>query len=398
MMSERNIIVQAAQGIHIDDQPVEIVERKGLGHPDSLCDGIAREISREYSRWCKENLGLILHHNFDKVQLVAGESRAHFGGGEMIKPIRIQIAGRGTREYQGRTIPVDTLAIATARKYLKNTLRYLDVDANVVIDCFAGTGSTDLTNTVDRIKANDTSFGVAHWPHSSLEEIVYETSQYLNNLVLKMYPIGEDTKVMGCRNNGTITLTCSIPFIAAKVKTPEEYLSLKRELVNLLQRFAQSMDEKRKVEVMINNADNPQNNDYYLTVTGTSAECGDDGQVGRGNRVTGFIAPFRPSSLEAACGKNAISHVGVIYNVLALETARKICETFPEVTDVSVYILSQIGSPLDQPLLANVTARTKNGNYLEDGLKGKIHEFTDRAISEVEKIREVILSGQAALF
>jgi S-adenosylmethionine synthetase len=48
----------------------------------------------------------------------------------------------------------------------------------------------------------------------------------------------------------------------------------------------------------------------YLTVTGTSAEAGDDGEVGRGNRVNDLITPYRPISLEAAAGKNPVTHVG----------------------------------------------------------------------------------------
>jgi len=39
------ISLQQLQGPSIDDSPLEIVERKGRGHPDSLCDGIAEEIS-----------------------------------------------------------------------------------------------------------------------------------------------------------------------------------------------------------------------------------------------------------------------------------------------------------------------------------------------------------------
>ena len=62
----------------------------------------------------------------------------------------------------------------------------------------------------------------------------------------------------------------------------------------------------------------------YLTLLGTSAEQGDSGQVGRGNRVCGLISLNRPMSVEAAAGKNPVSHVGKIYNVLAHELAMRI--------------------------------------------------------------------------
>ena len=31
---------------------IELVERKGLGHPDSICDALAEELSRSLSRYC----------------------------------------------------------------------------------------------------------------------------------------------------------------------------------------------------------------------------------------------------------------------------------------------------------------------------------------------------------
>ena len=60
----------------------------------------------------------------------------------------------------------------------------------------------------------------------------------------------------------------------------------------------------------------------YLTVLGTSADGADGGQVGRGNRVNGLISLHRPMSTEAAAGKNPVSHVGKIYNLLAHRSPR----------------------------------------------------------------------------
>ncbi len=395
---KRNITVTETTATKINELPVEIVERKGIGHPDSLCDGIASEISREYSRWCQKNLGVLLHHNFDKVQLVAGESKVSFGQGVMVRPIHIQIAGRGTREYNGQAVPVDTIAITTARNYLKKALKNLDIDSQVVIDCFAGRGSSDLTNTVNRVKANDTSFGVAHWPRSILEHLVFEVSQLLNTNLLYLFPIGEDTKVMGCRRENLITLTCAVPFISREVKDAEEYLKLKKELTARVEAFARELTPPELTLVIdINHADNPEHGDYYLTLTGTSAECGDDGQVGRGNRVTGYIAPFRPSSLEATCGKNAISHVGLIYNVLALVIAKKLVAEVAEVDEASVYILSQIGAPVSEPLVANAVVRL-NDKKLRGKVLTNIHRIIDTSLAEVHKTTRDILDGKISLF
>ncbi len=395
-MTKRNIMVVEMAGPSIEDIPVEIVERKGIGHPDSLCDGIAERISVEYTRWCQENLGTLLHHNFDKVQLVAGEVDVGYGGGRVLKPIRIQIAGRGTPAFQSQKVPVDDIAIQAAKQHMRETMRYLDPDRHMVIDSYAGRGAEELQYVVDQVTANDTSFGVSHWPRSGLERAVYETSQYINYELIDQFPVGEDTKVMGLRRNGELTLTVALPFIAARVGDAAEYEEVKRAAEAAIQEYVSQLDH-RKVTVMVNTADNVAAGAVYLTLTGTSAEMGDDGSVGRGNRVNGVIAPFRATSLEAACGKNPISHVGKVYNVLALLAAQDIIEQVDAIQEATVYVLSQIGAPLDQPLVATALVHTAAGQ-LTPSIQADVQSLLDERLAQVHDTRKSILSRELALF
>jgi S-adenosylmethionine synthetase len=396
-MTQRNIVVSEATGAYIEDQAVEIVERKGVGHPDSLCDGIAESISQAYTDWCVANLGGPLHHNFDKVQLVAGESSPRFGGGEVIKPIRIQIAGRGTPEYNGTKVPMDTIAIQAAKDYVRRTMKYLDPDKHMVIDCFAGRGSSELISQVVQVTANDTSFGVSHWPRSGLEEAVYETCNYITGKLRDEFPVGEDVKVMGCRIGNDITLTVALPFIASRIADAAEYEEAKRAAQEAIQIFAERITPNRNVKVMVNTADQAKRGDYYLTVTGTSAEMGDDGEVGRGNRASGLITPMRSASLEAPCGKNPVSHVGKVYNALALDTCRAIVNRVPEVKEVTMQILSQIGHPIDQPLVCNAQVRTKSG-VLSDETRAAVTAVIDEHLANIADVRAKIRAGEITLF
>jgi len=395
-MTERNIVITEATGTYIDDLPVEFVERKGIGHPDSLCDGIAERISREYSNWCLENLGVQLHHNFDKVQLVAGEVDVHFGGGEVIKPIHVQIAGRGTPSYNGRQVPLDTIAIEAARAHVRETMRYLDPVKHMVIDSYAGRGAAELVSVVDQVTANDTSFGVSHWPRSALESVVYDTANFINYDLIDQFPIGEDVKVMGYRNDGEIILTVALPFIAAEIKDATEYTEAKSAAQAAVQRYADEMCT-RQVRVDVNTADQEKRGDYYLTLTGTSAECGDDGAVGRGNRVNGVIAPFRATSLEAACGKNPISHVGKIYNVLALRAARAVVAEVDEIAAATVYVLAQIGKPLDQPLVLTAQVHQADG-HLTEQIAARAQAVLDAHLANVAEVGDLIRRGEVNLF
>ena len=271
----RNIVVAEASGTWIEDLPVEIVERKGIGHPDSLCDGIAERVSVEYTRWCEENLGGPLHHNFDKVQLVAGEVEVGYGYGQVVKPIRIQIAGRGTPVApDGRKVPMDSIAIEAAKAHIRGVMRNLDPDRHCVIDCYAGRGASELISVVGQVTANDTSFGVSHWPRSGLEKCVYETTQHINYDLIERFPIGEDVKVMGCRTGDEIVLTCAVPFIGPEIKDEAEYEELKGAVQAAVLTYADKLGS-RSVTVYVNMADDAQKGDAYLTVTGTSAENGD---------------------------------------------------------------------------------------------------------------------------
>jgi S-adenosylmethionine synthetase len=395
-MTQRNIVVIEATGQFIEDMPVEIVERKGIGHPDSLCDGIAERVSVEYSRWCQENLSTLLHHNFDKVQLVAGEVDVSYGRGHMLKPIRIQIAGRGTPVFQGHKVPMDDIAIQAAKQHVREHMRYLDPDRHMVIDSYAGRGAEELRSVVDRVTANDTSFGVSHWPRSGLERAVYETAQYVNYELIDEFPVGEDVKVMGLRRDGELTLTVAMPMIAPRIGDAAEYQEVKRAAEATIQDYAAKLD-RRKVTVMVNTADDVASGAVYLTLTGTSAEMGDDGSVGRGNRTNGVIAPFRSASLEAACGKNPISHVGKVYNVLALLAAQDIVERVPTVRTATVYVLSQIGAPLDRPLIATALVRPTGGS-ITPSIQADVQDVLDEHLEQVHSIRTRILDRELTLF
>lgn len=134
----------------------------------------------------------------------------------------------------------------------------------------------------------------------------------------------------------------------------------------------------------------------YLTVTGLSAEMGDDGQAGRGNRVSGLITPSRLMSLEAAAGKNPVAHVGKLYNVLATLIAREVHETFDTVEEVGVQLLSNIGRPIDEPELAALEVRVKGG--LTEGLKRRIAALVDVRLAGIERVTPLILAEQVTLY
>jgi S-adenosylmethionine synthetase len=395
---KRNIKVERLNQRPIEQQGIELVERKGVGHPDSVADGLAESISRALCQEYLDRFGAVLHHNTDKTQIVAGRSKPSFGGGEVICPIYILLTGRATRVFKEEEIPVDTIAIRAARKLLRDSLSNLDINHHTIIDAKIGMGSSDLRDVFSRKvpSANDTSFGVGYAPLSETEQIVYNTERELMNLKKNIPAIGEDIKVMGMREGDNINLTIACAMIDRYVSDLKEYVLIKEDIVQRITEYA-SQFTSRKIKAQMNVADNIENGSVYLTVTGTSAEMGDDGAVGRGNRPNGLITPGRPMSLEATSGKNPINHVGKIYNLMAMVASREIAEEVDGIEEIYIRILSQIGRPIDQPHMAGIQIVPKeNADF--DKVKTGSKELLDDWLENITNIQKMIFKGELSTY
>ncbi|VVB88143.1 S-adenosylmethionine synthase [uncultured archaeon] len=396
----RNIRVEKLTQTPIEKQEIEIVERKGVGHPDSMADGFAEAVSRALCNEYIKKCGTVLHHNTDQVEVVAGRSCPEYRGGELISPMYVLLVGRATKEFMDSKIPTDTTAVKAAKQYLKTTLPDIDSEHDIIIDCKLGVGSTDLQSVFRRGKApmaNDTSFGVGFAPFSETEKIVYNTErQMVLNFKKDMPAIGTDIKVMGMRKNDKITLTVACAMIGKYIDDASHYFSIKKELSDKICDLAMKYTE-REVEVYVNTGDDEESGCVYLTVTGTSAEMGDDGSVGRGNRCNGLITPNRPMSMEATSGKNPINHVGKLYNLLSNRMANEIADEVPGIQDVHIRILSQIGHPIDQPLIASAQVIPEAGANMSV-IKSESEAIIDQWLTDITKVTEMIAKGELDTF
>lgn len=397
------IKVTRCMGTPVPERQVEIVERKGKGHPDTLCDKAAEELSVRLSEYYLDAFGRVQHHNVDKVLLVGGQSNARFGGGDVIEPIYLLLSGRAVdvvdKDYE-RQVPVGKFAVEHTREWLSGDLPNLDVNSDIIIDYKIRAGSTDLVGNFEEgsevPRANDTSFGVGYSPMSPTEKLVLEAELLLNHAYTKKkWPqIGEDIKVMGTRVGEKIHLQVAAAIISTKTKDAEEYANVMEGIQSLLSDTATKITNM-EVEVSVNTADVPTEGLYYLTVTGTSAEHGDDGQVGRGNRANGLITPYRPMTLEAAAGKNPVSHVGKTYNVAAREITEKVVKEHPELTQVYCYIVSQIGAPITRPQAINVELY---GDCDIDKVTTSVSSISEEVIAKLPRVWEGFVKRQYQLW
>ncbi len=368
------IVIEPFKGKSVLEQKVEIVERKGTGHPDYICDSLMDAVSVALSREYMKEFGMILHHNADKGLLSAGSVEKKYGGGRFIRPMELTIGDRATFKFNGKEIPVAEIAVDAAREWIKGNLRYVDPDRHIVYRVALAPGSEELTDIFLRsgqvAGANDTSAAVGYYPLSPTETTVLQLEKYLNSPEFKKrFPeTGEDIKVMGLRRGKDLDLTVAMPMISRYVESEADYFARKDTIHKAVREHLADRSGFSRTEVHFNSLDRKGRGSagIYLTLTGTSAEDADSGQVGRGNRVNGLISMNRPMGTEAAAGKNPVSHVGKIYNVLSHKIAREIYQNTEGVKEVYVLLLSRIGSPIDRPQMAAVQILPEKGRRVRE--------------------------------
>jgi S-adenosylmethionine synthetase len=385
------------------DDHVEVVERKGAGHPDTICDALAETLSRNLCHEYQDRFGHVLHHNVDKALLCGGRASPAFCGGSVTEPIRIFLAGRAISTVGSETIPIEDIAVEGSRAWLKANLHALDPERHVRIETLVRPGSQDLQSLFSKGEkgiplANDTSFGVGHAPLSALERLVLAIERRLHgrDRAHDRSAWGEDIKIMAIRNGEHLKLTIACAMIGRFLAGIDVYLEQKAALAAWASESA-SEHGFSECDVVVNAADDVASGRIYLTVTGTSAEAGDDGQVGRGNRVNGLIMPYRPMSLEAAAGKNPVSHVGKIYNVLATQVAQALVSTFPGVIEAHLLIVSKIGAPVSEPALVNVRLATRDGVPLEE-LRDPVKDFIADNFGRIPELVGRLVAGTVDVF
>ncbi|WP_305042273.1 methionine adenosyltransferase [Geoalkalibacter sp.] len=353
------IIAERKQGPPMAERGFEVVERKGVGHPDSLCDGIMEAVSVALNRFYLETFGRVLHNNIDKGLLIAGQVEKWFGGGRVLQPMELIIGDRATTRHAGRELPVIDIATTAARDWLGRHLPHVDPHQNLRVRVALLPASAELSGLFGRPDeappANDTSAAVGYWPLTPTERAVLDLEALLNSASFKQHfpETAQDVKVMAVRRGQAVDLTVAMPLLCAQVSGEADYFARKERVRQEIVAWAAEhipLDSG----VQLNTLDRPGEglNGVYLSLLGTSAEDADSGQVGRGNRVNGLIPVNRPIGTEAVCGKNPLSHTGKIYNVLAHRAARAVGEQVPGMREVEVTLVSRIGRPVHEPLLA----------------------------------------------
>ena len=409
MAKKKNIYIGGVNEIPAPLRNVEIVERKGIGHPDSVADALAEEVSKALCKMYIKEFGHVLHHNTDETQIAAGSAAPKFGGGTILDPAYILLVGRTTTHAgEGKdfkALPCKPVALDAARKYLKKTFPNLNSDCEVILDAKLGMGSDDLTGVykTSGFHANDTSFGVGYAPYSITDKLVLKTEEFINGKLKRKLPeTGQDVKVMASRIGNKVTMTVACAMVDKFIDDESAYKSAVRQLYNDTLDNALKIIGSSNVEIKldVNTGDDIKRKVYYLTCTGMSQEMGDDGSVGRGNRCNGLITPYRPMSMEATSGKNPITHIGKIYNVMSKLIADDVAKKVTNEAEIRVRLLSQIGKPVSEPLNASVDIvyEGAESDPRINKWKSEAESITEDWLDNIDKVTELIVNGKVRTF
>lgn len=369
----------------------DVVERKGIGHPDTLADLIAEEFSNRYSKYCLKEFGEILNHWSDKVVLSGGVSQINFGESTIAKPITAYLFGKAVENVGKHKIPIHDLFKKSCEHIFfnifhdKSILNYL----NYVVDTNSGIGkehvrsfylpksNLDIKN-IETYKSNDTIICTGYAPYTVTETLAIDLENYINsNKFKKKFNFtGYDVKVMIVYINRVFDITLCIPFIAKLTESFDFYSISKKYILKNITEYILTLKylgNSPKFVLNINTKDFKRN--AYLVSFGSALDKGDFGAVGRGNKYSGVISLNRKTNIEAVAGKNPQNHSGKIYTIIAHSISWKIYEKFN--IPIAIDIAAKNGDPITNPthVIVNYYSNPineKTKNYIEKIIRSNI--------------------------
>ncbi len=386
-----------------EKRKIEIVERKGIGHPDTLADKLAEELSRVYSKFCLEKFGCILHHNIDKLYIGGGLFLIRKNKVVKKSPIRVEVNGRVSNTMNGERIDLEKIFIPVIKEYLGTVLPRLnpEVDLDIKVNCtqyskreywYTPRNIDDIPDSKSLFAA-DTALCVNHSSKTFCEKLVLKLEQSFWNYNKKGYAypkfkeIGQDIKVMASRIENDIIVTICMPVYKDAYSTVEEYNDIIKFHENRLDKIAYSMNFSKKynINIEINRLpDNTYRN--YSLVIGSCIECGEEGIVGRGNNSQGLISSSREHTVEAPCGKNPRYHTGRIVNFLANNAMTRISNELG--IKCTLYSLTRNRGSITRPFLFYLSVNDLDKK--EECIKIINEEFDEKNFEKILSIRKLI--------
>lgn len=390
--------------IDVTDRGFNVVERKGIGHPDSLADLIAEEFSRRYSLHGLDRFGSIPNHWVDKVALIGAEAEIGFGGYTIRKPISAYLFGKVTRAVGTEALPIEDLFRATVESVLVEATGCDQIIGSVrnFVENTAGVGTDhpasfyrpsaddEFRLTIMNALANDTAFCSAYSPADPLDILAIDVENHVNSPSFRnaISGLGSDVKVMLTRAADVLGATVCLPVYPQAVGSHREYTALISEAYERLDSFINAHPVVRQhpwlTQLSVNTKDHGSG--AYLAPFGTSLGKGDCGLVGRGNKANGVISASGGEGVEALAGKNPVHHSGKLYTLASARLADRIHTKLGLPNEV--VLVSRNGDRLDNPSFVGIQLARRD-NHLD---RSAVEELAAQTLAELPLLSERLLA------
>lgn len=380
---------------NIEENELEVVERKSFGHPDNLADNLAKLCSIEYSKYCLSKFGCILHHNFDKLYIGAGKFEQKKSFIKIKSKIKIVINGRVSICFAKEKINLKRILQPAIKEYISCVLPAINFEKDVKVIYNANSFSQrknwytpksieDIPDAKE-ITSGDTSVCVVHTGQTPCEEIckAIESLFFKRNkkgIAIPIYNnIGQDIKIMITRIGQKIEITMCIPVFVLSFSTYEEYCSIIKYYEKIVFECVDKLCKKYNYNFSIYiNKKSDSTYRIYKTYKGSCIDCGEEGVVGRGNNSRGLISVFREHSMEAPFGKNERYHTGRVLDFLCRKLGERILQEFNAKTRIVCVARNQ--NSLLEPYLFNISLNKKISKLELESLKDKV--FNEKFLME----------------
>jgi len=373
------------------ESELEVVERKGCGHPDTLCDDLSELACQVLCRYYRDTFGTVLPHKMDQFLLIGSGSRPVFGGGDLLGPVRLIVRGTAVTAVDGRPTPAAEVLEPPLRALLCERLSLPDPERDLAFEYRLRDVHFDLDRfggDAHRPVSEDTSVGVGYAPLTGLERLVLGLDAELASPGFRgaCPALGSEVKLMAVRMGREVSLTVAAAMVGSRSPDRRTYEAARSAVAEVAAKRCEAAGFLPRVTV--NSFDDiplrlrarshtgtyrDVHPEAYVLVTGSHAEKG-TGLTGRGNRLNGLITPMQPMSMEATWGKPPW-HPGKLYAVAAFQIAHRIHEV-TGAERASVYLTSRIGDDVAEPASAVVSIRAAPGS--EDAARRVVDEHLGR--------------------
>ncbi|MFI6758834.1 methionine adenosyltransferase [Micromonospora sp. NPDC050417] len=223
-----------------DDQPFDVAERKGIGHPDSLADLVADAFSQRYSSWCLREFGAIPNHWVDKVNLVGAAADVRFGGFDILKPADCYLFGKITDQVGETQVPIEEIfrevvlevlpAALGDSRILEHLRLHINNTRGTAVDHDPRFYRPDAARDISAVLAaesvaNDTVVCVGTARQGLAADLAIRLERRLTNEGFRQIvpAAGTDVKVMVVRIGSALEVTAAVPFHPELVESWQAY-------------------------------------------------------------------------------------------------------------------------------------------------------------------------------